>query len=631
MHGGRRLGACCGLGFDTAVNQGRALGVLGGGVPLAQALVFLGKQQVVAVDARLGLLEPLGQHMKQARAEHLDVLGCQPGLVVHQVQPGLAIVRVTAQVERQRRGFVVVAHLDAVRAEAAVTQVVALLLRQALVAQVTPKRIADAAYQLGEAQGPAEVHAQGVYLNEQAQRGLGPRTSTVAHRQADHPVVALPGPGAAHMQGCQQHMGYRPLQRVGQVLHSGQQGTIETALQGMAWRGAKGQPPLSGPQQRIRQLCVAPQPVSQIALLAGRSLVGLVIFDERLVGRCRAWQYLPLLKQAVVLTQQMEQLLKAPAVEDQVMSLRHQQAALGIDVQHCHAQQRPGVEGERLLQQSLGQALRSCERRRLPAQIVHVQWHPHLGQEALAGHAILPGLRHQHHAQPVVQPNQMVQRAPQQVAVNSAIEREIAADIVEREWTLDSDQASIRQVKVLGSAGRPEETPVQEPLRHPLLQSIMRMEDPLLIQINAPVHQCNLVSRSGNRRWVICCQRLRSEGMFSLAELSLLKRLSDTLLPLVEHHAQLFLQAANRRPGGLLPDEAGSLRQVFTERLEQDAIRLSSREQEVCIGLLTGGTVPQMAQRLNVKSSSIETYLKRATAKLGVSGRHGLACWMAGT
>jgi len=37
-----------------------------------------------------------------------------------------------------------------------------------------------------------------------------------------------------------------------------------------------------------------------------------------------------------------------------------------------------------------------------------------------------------------------------------------------------------------------------------------------------------------------------------------------------------------------------------------------------------------MAQRLNVKNSSIETYLKRATAKLGVSGRHGLTKWMAG-
>ncbi|MNF19460.1 Bacterial regulatory protein, luxR family [compost metagenome] len=59
-------------------------------------------------------------------------------------------------------------------------------------------------------------------------------------------------------------------------------------------------------------------------------------------------------------------------------------------------------------------------------------------------------------------------------------------------------------------------------------------------------------------------------------------------------------------------------------------MRLSTREQEVCLGLLTGGTVPEMAQRLNVKNSSVETYLKRATAKLGVSGRHGLAKWMAG-
>ena len=46
--------------------------------------------------------------------------------------------------------------------------------------------------------------------------------------------------------------------------------------------------------------------------------------------------------------------------------------------------------------------------------------------------------------------------------------------------------------------------------------------------------------------------------------------------------------------------------------------------------LLTGGTVPQMAEKLSVKNSSIETYLKRAAAKLGVSGRHGLAKWMVG-
>ncbi len=32
----------------------------------------------------------------------------------------------------------------------------------------------------------------------------------------------------------------------------------------------------------------------------------------------------------------------------------------------------------------------------------------------------------------------------------------------------------------------------------------------------------------------------------------------------------------------------------------------------------------------NVKNSSIETYLKRAAAKLGVKGRHGLVKWMIG-
>jgi len=204
------------------------------------------------------------------------------------------------------------------------------------------------------------------------------------------------------------------------------------------------------------------------------------------------------------------------------------------------------------------------------------------------------------------------------------------------EWTLDPRQASVSRIKLLGSAG-PEQPQAVDTLRHPLLQSIMQMKDPLLIEFKAPLnachsaHQCNLVSRSGDRRWVICFHRLPSQRPFSLSELSQLKSLSDTLLPLVEHHGQLLGQGTARRAGIAASDlDAGSLRQSLTERLAQDAVKLSTREQEVCLGLLTGGTVPEMAQRLNVKNSSIETYLKRATAKLGVSGRHGLAKWMAG-
>lgn len=204
------------------------------------------------------------------------------------------------------------------------------------------------------------------------------------------------------------------------------------------------------------------------------------------------------------------------------------------------------------------------------------------------------------------------------------------------EWTLDPRQASVSRIRLLGTAGVQPQRPSPQTLRHPLLQSIMQMDDPLLIEFKAPLdaqraHQCHLVSCSGDRRWMICFHRLPEQRAFSLTELSQLKSLSDTLLPLVEHHGQLLDQGLPRRAGAALDDiQAGSLRCAFNERLAQEGAKLSSREQEVCIGLLTGATVAQMAQKLSVKNSSIETYLKRATAKLGVSGRHGLAKWMAG-
>jgi DNA-binding CsgD family transcriptional regulator len=162
----------------------------------------------------------------------------------------------------------------------------------------------------------------------------------------------------------------------------------------------------------------------------------------------------------------------------------------------------------------------------------------------------------------------------------------------------------------------------------------------LLIQLKASllprhpqhsVHQCNLVSRTSNRRCVISFYRPHTQRVFSLPELSFLKHLSDTLLPLIERHAQISRQSLAKQPRQPLAElDQAPLAQVFDERLAISDIALSVREKEVCLGLLTGGTVPQMAEKLRVKNSSIETYLKRATAKLGVSGRHGLAKWMAG-
>ncbi|HEX4549614.1 MULTISPECIES: helix-turn-helix transcriptional regulator [unclassified Pseudomonas] len=212
------------------------------------------------------------------------------------------------------------------------------------------------------------------------------------------------------------------------------------------------------------------------------------------------------------------------------------------------------------------------------------------------------------------------------------------------EWTLDERQASVVEIKPLGSAGGSQSVsppdPLQHPDEHPLLQKMIEMSDSLLIQLKTPpqprhpqhsVHQCNLVSRTSNRRCVISFFRPHTHRVFSLPELSFLKNLSDTLLPLIERHAKISRQTVARQPR--LPSaelDQAPLQQVFDERLTLGRIVLSVREKEVCLGLLTGGTVPQMAEKLQVKSSSIQTYLKRATAKLGVSGRHGLAKWMAG-
>ncbi|MBT1262620.1 helix-turn-helix transcriptional regulator [Pseudomonas sp. VS40] len=212
------------------------------------------------------------------------------------------------------------------------------------------------------------------------------------------------------------------------------------------------------------------------------------------------------------------------------------------------------------------------------------------------------------------------------------------------EWTLDELRNRVLDIKLLGSAGEKEDLPPPLPLNsmedHPLLRDMLGMQDPLLIQLKAKAkslyprgtsHQCNLVSRQGNRRCVISFYRPPNHRGFSLAELSFLKCLSDTLLPLIECHAQGLRQAPHTEvePAHTLLEQS-QLQREFYKRLSLGDITLSAREQEVCLGLLTGGTVPQMAEKLSVKNSSIETYLKRAAAKLGVSGRHGLAKWMIG-
>jgi DNA-binding CsgD family transcriptional regulator len=55
-----------------------------------------------------------------------------------------------------------------------------------------------------------------------------------------------------------------------------------------------------------------------------------------------------------------------------------------------------------------------------------------------------------------------------------------------------------------------------------------------------------------------------------------------------------------------------NLRLRFNERLQQLGLSLSNRETEVCIGLLAGRTAPELAEQLQLKVNTVESYLKRA-------------------
>ncbi|WP_458130535.1 helix-turn-helix transcriptional regulator [Pseudomonas sp. R3-41] len=223
------------------------------------------------------------------------------------------------------------------------------------------------------------------------------------------------------------------------------------------------------------------------------------------------------------------------------------------------------------------------------------------------------------------------------------------------EWTADDTQSNVLDVQLLGYAGAEKNVHMQSPCPttaiqrndHPLVKRVLEVDDALLIHLNARMkdergndclgtsHQCILISRKANRRCVISLQRPQVQRDFSLQELSFLKYLSETLLPLAERHAHLNRQCF-KTPGSatshpLDSAEQTQLQRDFNDRLSPCDVTLSVREKEVCLGLLAGGTVPEIAEKLQVKNSSIETYLKRAAAKLGVSGRHGLAKWMIGS
>ncbi len=147
-----------------------------------------------------------------------------------------------------------------------------------------------------------------------------------------------------------------------------------------------------------------------------------------------------------------------------------------------------------------------------------------------------------------------------------------------------------------------------------------------------PAAQLHLTRRTDDLRYVLSVYRSHQSQSFSPQERSMLQDFSTLLLPMVEKHITA-IQPSRQNSDAAIAKSQGieTLRRRIEERLVQSGLTLSTREFEVCVGLLGGLTGPQLAEQLALKVNTVESYLKRAAIKLGISGRHSLLRWMYAT
>ena len=156
-------------------------------------------------------------------------------------------------------------------------------------------------------------------------------------------------------------------------------------------------------------------------------------------------------------------------------------------------------------------------------------------------------------------------------------------------------------------------------LIHRSAQTIEDTELRCLIYDVANIHdECVVVRPSNGIAYSLSVCRARRLPAFSLYELSVLKHLGQVLLPLAELHTRMVGVPLDDNVNKVAPAD------VLQAYLTRRSILLSSRETSVCSAFVKGMTSVSIAQAMGVKESTVETYAKRAFAKLGVSSRREL-------
>jgi LuxR family transcriptional regulator, activator of tox operons len=132
-------------------------------------------------------------------------------------------------------------------------------------------------------------------------------------------------------------------------------------------------------------------------------------------------------------------------------------------------------------------------------------------------------------------------------------------------------------------------------------------------------HECVLARGTRYAQLSIALERSLERPSFSLEEMRQFPSVSDFLFPALELHAST---TAARLVAQRKSSDVPLTR--FDAMVAAGGIRLSRREYEACKHFISGKTVPETAEILGVRLASVESYAKRAFAKLGVNNKREL-------
>ncbi|WP_132765155.1 helix-turn-helix transcriptional regulator [Caldimonas thermodepolymerans] len=113
--------------------------------------------------------------------------------------------------------------------------------------------------------------------------------------------------------------------------------------------------------------------------------------------------------------------------------------------------------------------------------------------------------------------------------------------------------------------------------------------------------------------------RGEDRGPFSDDQLDALGSVADTLISIVAKHRQIASQRNAYNP--VSEDRLAEIQQALQHG---ESVRLTAREAQVCARLICGRAISAIAAELGVGTETVETYRKRAYARLGVSSKQEL-------